>query len=87
MSAADLIAGIAMQQGTRIHLCIVGANRDRVQFPDPDRLDLARTPNRHLVSFRSAKMCFAWLRFIRRDGIVLALPHQWHRPDTRIDTG
>ena len=46
------IAGIAMQQGTRIHLCIVGANRDRAQFPDPDRLDLARTPNRHLA--------FAW---------------------------
>ena len=46
------IAGIAMQQGTRIHLCIGGANRDPAQFPDPDRLDLARTPNRHLA--------FAW---------------------------
>ena len=46
------IAGIAMQQGTRIQLCIGGANRDPAQFPDPDRLDLARTPNRHLA--------FAW---------------------------
>ena len=45
-----------------------------------------RESRRHR-SFRSAKMCFAWLRFIRRDGIVLALPHQWHRPETRIDTG
>ena len=46
------IAGIAMQQGTRIHLCIGGANRDPAQFPDPDRLNLGRTPNRHLA--------FAW---------------------------
>lgn len=53
MSAPDLIAGIAMQQGTRIHLCIVGANRCRAQFPDPDpdRLDLARTePPPRIVS-------------------------------------
>jgi cytochrome P450 len=46
------IDGIAMPKGTRIHLCIGGANRDPAQFPDPDRLDLARTPNRHLA--------FAW---------------------------
>ena len=46
------IAGIAMPRGTRIHLCIGGANRDPAQFPDPDRLDLGRTPNRHLA--------FAW---------------------------
>ena len=46
------VDGIAMPKGTRIHLCIGGANRDPAQFPDPDRLDLARTPNRHLA--------FAW---------------------------
>ena len=49
---ATEIAGIAMPRGTRIHLCIGGANRDPAQFPDPDRLDLGRTPNRHLA--------FAW---------------------------
>ena len=46
------IGGIAMPKGTRIHLCIGGANRDPAQFPNPDRLDLGRTPNRHLA--------FAW---------------------------
>jgi cytochrome P450 len=46
------IDSIAMAKGTRIHLCIGGANRDPAQFPEPDRLDLARTPNRHLA--------FAW---------------------------
>jgi cytochrome P450 len=46
------IDDIAMPKGTRIHLCIGAANRDPAQFPDPDRLDLARMPNRHLA--------FAW---------------------------
>jgi cytochrome P450 len=46
------IDNIKMSKGTRIHLCIGGANRDTAQFPDPDRLDLGRTPNRHLA--------FAW---------------------------
>ena len=46
------IDNIKMSKGTRIHLCIGGANRDPAQFPDPDRLDLGRTPNRHLA--------FAW---------------------------
>lgn len=46
------MAGIAMPAGTRIHLCIGAANRDPAQFPDPDRLDIGRTPNRHLA--------FAW---------------------------
>ena len=46
------IDGIAMPRGTRIHLCIGAANRDPAQFPDPDRLHIARAPNRHLA--------FAW---------------------------
>jgi cytochrome P450 len=46
------IAGFAMATGTRIHLCIGGANRDPRQFPEPNRLDVTRAPNRHLA--------FAW---------------------------
>jgi cytochrome P450 len=28
---------------------LASANRDAAQFPDPDRLDVARQPNRHLA--------------------------------------
>lgn len=43
------IGGVAVPEGALITLCIGAANRDPAQFPDPDRLDLARTPNRHLA--------------------------------------
>ncbi len=43
------IGGIAMPAGTYVHLCIGAANRDPAQFPEPDRLDLRRQPNRHLA--------------------------------------
>jgi cytochrome P450 len=43
------LGGIAIPAGTYVHLCIGAANRDPAQFPDPDRLDLRREPNRHLA--------------------------------------
>jgi cytochrome P450 len=43
------LGGIAVDAGTYVHLCIGAANRDPAQFPDPDRLDIRRSPNRHLA--------------------------------------
>jgi len=43
------IGDVAVPAGTYVHLCIGAANRDPAQFPDPDRLDLGRNPNRHLA--------------------------------------
>jgi len=43
------IGGAPMPAGTYVHLCIGAANRDPDQFPDPDRLDIRRHPNRHLA--------------------------------------
>jgi hypothetical protein len=43
------IAGRAVPAGTFITLGVGAANRDPAQFPDPDRLDVARKPNRHIA--------------------------------------
>jgi cytochrome P450 len=49
--------GVAVAPGTRITLCIGAANRDPAAFEDPDRLDLARHPNRHLAFGSGIHQC------------------------------
>ena len=49
-AVADVeVGGVPVRAGTYIHLCIGAANRDPSVFEDPDRLDVHRTPNRHLA--------------------------------------
>lgn len=43
------IGGVAVARGTPVTLCIGAANRDPEQFPEPDRFDIRREPNRHLA--------------------------------------
>jgi cytochrome P450 len=43
------LGGVAIPAGGYVHLCIAAANRDAEQFPHADRLDLRRSPNRHLA--------------------------------------
>jgi cytochrome P450 len=43
------VGGKRIPANTYVHLCIGAANRDPSQFPDPDRLDIRRHPNRHLA--------------------------------------
>jgi cytochrome P450 len=47
---ADLeVGGRRVRAGETVIAVLGAANRDPAQFPDPDRLDLARTPNRHIA--------------------------------------
>ena len=49
--ASDLeFAGLQLRQGQIVSLLLGAANRDGNQFPDPDRVDIRRSPNKH-VSF------------------------------------
>jgi pimeloyl-[acyl-carrier protein] synthase len=41
------LGGKAIQQGQMVVMVTGAANRDPAQFPDPDRLDVARHPNEH----------------------------------------
>ncbi|MCF7688131.1 MAG: cytochrome P450 [Cephaloticoccus sp.] len=43
------IGGQHVHQGDFILLLLAAANRDPRHFPDPDKFDLARTPNRHVA--------------------------------------
>ena len=43
------VGGVALPPDSRITVCIGAANRDPAQFPDPDRMRIAREPNRHVA--------------------------------------
>ncbi|WP_407147567.1 cytochrome P450 [Bradyrhizobium sp. ORS 86] len=63
------IGGIQMPAGTLVTLCIGAANRDPAQFPDPERFDIARTPNRHLAFGTGAHQC-AGMALARLEGAI-----------------
>jgi cytochrome P450 PksS len=44
-----LVAGVVIPRGSVVFAALASANRDAAQFLDPDRLDVARQPNRHLA--------------------------------------
>jgi cytochrome P450 len=61
--------GITLPAGTPVTLCIGAANRDPAQFPDPERLDIGRTPNRHLAFATGAHQC-AGMALARLEGAI-----------------
>jgi cytochrome P450 len=68
--AADTeLSGVALPQGTLITLCIGAANRDPEEFADPERFDIARSPNRHLA-FASGGHACAGLALARLEGRI-----------------
>ncbi len=56
-TTATEIAGVPLAPRTQVTLCIGAANRDPAQFPDPDRLDIARSPNRHVAFGSGIHQC------------------------------
>jgi cytochrome P450 len=42
------IDDVTVEPGETIYFMLAAANRDPAAFPDPDRFDVARTPNHHL---------------------------------------
>src|SRR5882757_8456958 len=63
------IGGVQMPPGTFVTLCIGAANRDPAQFTDPENLDIARTPNRHLAFATGPHQC-AGMALARLEGAI-----------------
>lgn len=63
------IGGETFKPGDLVTLCIGAANRDPAQFADPDRLDIARSPNRHLAFGAGIHAC-AGMSLARIEGQI-----------------
>jgi cytochrome P450 len=63
------IGGVELPAGTFITLGIGAANRDPAEFDDADRLNIARTPNRHLAFGSGPHVC-AGLNVARLEGRI-----------------
>jgi hypothetical protein len=57
LSADTEIGGETLAAGTYIHIGIGAANRDPLQFAEPDRFDAGREPNRHFAFGSGVHMC------------------------------
>jgi cytochrome P450 len=60
---------VTLKAGTPVTLCIGAANRDPAQFADPESLDIARNPNRHLAFATGAHQC-AGMALARLEGAI-----------------
>jgi len=63
------LGGVALPSGVSLTLCIGAANRDPQQFNDPERLDIGRSPNRHLAFATGAHQC-AGVALARLEGAI-----------------
>jgi cytochrome P450 len=51
------VQGVRLEPGAYLTLCIGAANRDPQVFPEPERFDIARSPNPHLSFGAGAHAC------------------------------
>ena len=84
LSTADVgVAGETILAGTFITIGIGAANRDPAMFPDPDRLDVGRTQNRHLAFASGVHVCVG-LAIARMEGRVTVQRFLQRFPDYRL---
>ena len=84
VAADTTLGGIAMPAGTLVTLGIGAANRDPAQFPEPDRFDVARTPNRHLAFASGIHLC-AGMNLARLEGRIALERFLARFPDYALD--
>jgi len=80
---ATQVGGVDLPAGALVTLCIGAANRDPVQFPDPETLDLRRTTNKHLAFGFGIHQC-AGLSLARLEGRIAIGRFLQRFPDYRL---
>ncbi|RPH46078.1 MAG: cytochrome P450 [Burkholderiales bacterium] len=69
LTAASDIGGRTFGEGTFVTLCIGAANRDPAPFPDAERFDVGRRPNRQLAFGHGEHAC-AGMNVARMEGRI-----------------
>jgi cytochrome P450 len=64
------VAGVPMRAGQRVVLLLICANRDELEFDDPERFDAARVIDRHLGFGHGVHVCIG-AHVARLEGVVL----------------
>jgi cytochrome P450 len=77
------VGGVTMPAGTFVTIGIGAANRDPAEFADPDRLDVAREPNRHLAFGSGPHVCIG-LNVARLEGRIAVERFLARFPDYRL---
>jgi len=83
----DVTLGDKLIRKRQAVIAVMGAgNRDPERFPDPDRLDLARTDNRHLAFGWAAHFCFG-APLARIEGQIAFATTLKRLPNLRLEPG
>jgi cytochrome P450 PksS len=77
------VAGVTIPRGEMVFPVIASANRDERQFPNPDKLDLTREPNRHLSFGLGAHFCLG-APLARLEGQIAINTLLRRAPDLRL---
>jgi cytochrome P450 len=56
-TVATELSGVRIAEGDKVVVFFPSANRDETVFPDPDRFDIARSPNHHLAFGHGTHFC------------------------------
>ena len=84
VTTATEVGGQAIAAGERVYMLWASANRDPEQFPDPERVDFERRPNRHLTFGIGGHRCLG--APLARLEMAIMLEEVLRRlPDFRID--
>ncbi|MDC3953305.1 cytochrome P450 family protein [Polyangium jinanense] len=78
------LAGVRLPRGELVLVVLASANRDAAQFEDPDKLDLARDPNRHVAFGQGIHYCLG-APLARLEGQIALATLLRTLPDLRLD--